>query len=245
MPNNEHDNQKLLLLSNSTNAGEEWLEYAEEPIKTFLGPSIKTVLFIPYAGVTISFDEYADRAGDKFQSLGYKLESIHRMEKPKDAVNNAEAIVVGGGNTFHLVQHLQSAGIIPLIRQRVTNGLPYIGWSAGSNVACPTMMTTNDMPIVQLKNFDTFNLVPFQINPHYLDANPEGHRGETREQRILEFIKVNREVFVLGLREGTLLRLQNNHLELVGNKTVRIFKYDMEPYEIDTNFSLDFLINNN
>jgi len=237
-----YSNRKLLLLSNSTNAGEEWLEFAEQPIQDFLGTTVKSVLFIPYAAVTFSFDEYAARAKEKFQSLGYKLTSLHRTDNPKDAVKNAEAIVVGGGNTFQLVDHLHKTGVIAEVRERVKAGVPYIGWSAGSNVACPTMMTTNDMPIVQPPDFATFNLIPFQINPHYLDANPEGHRGETRAQRILEFIEVNREVFVAGLREGTLLRLQNNHLDLVGDKSVRIFKYGIEPYEVDTNFSLDFLL---
>lgn len=237
-----YSERKLLLLSNSTNAGEGWLEFAEKPIQGFLGKTVKTVLFIPYAGVTFSFDAYADRTAEKFQALGYELTSLHRTDNPKDAVKSAEAIVVGGGNTFHLVDHLHKAGVMAEVRERVNAGVPYIGWSAGANVACPTMMTTNDMPIVQPPDFGTFNLIPFQINPHYLDANPEGHRGETRAQRILEFIEVNREVFVVGLREGTLLRLQNNHLDLVGDKTVRIFKYGIEPYEVDANFSLDFLL---
>jgi len=245
MPDANFSDRKLLLLSNSTNAGEDWLEFAEEPINNFLGDSAKTVLFIPYAGVTISFDEYANRTEAKFQSLGYHLESLHRVKDPLDAVKNAEAIVVGGGNTFHLVDHLHTTGIIDLVRKRVSAGIPYIGWSAGSNVACPTMMTTNDMPIVQPSDFGTFNLIPFQINPHYLDANPEGHRGETREQRILEFTEVNRETFVVGLREGTLIHLENGYLRKVGNKSMRVFKYGIDPYELTSDDSLDFLLDTN
>lgn len=238
------ESPKLLLLSNSTNAGEAWLEYATPHIAAFLGDEISRVLFIPYAGVTITFDEYANRAQKKFQSMGYELESIHRTDDPVQAVKSARAIVVGGGNTFHLVNYLHKTGIISAVRKSALNGMPYIGWSAGSNVACPTMMTTNDMPIVQPSDFTTFDLVPFQINPHYLDANPEGHKGESREQRILEFVQVNPGIYVAGLREGTILQLQDRILKLIGEKSMRIFKGGIEPFELTGSDSLDFLIDN-
>ena len=236
------DQQRLLLLSNSTNAGEEWLEYAEAHIKLFLGHLVTQVLFIPYAGVTFSFDDYAEKAETKFQCMGYELDAIHRADDPLTAVQEAQAIVVGGGNTFHLVNYLHRTQLIEAVRERVRSGIPYIGWSAGANVACPTMKTTNDMPVVQPPSFSTFNLVPFQINPHYLDANPEGHKGETREQRILEFVEVNPDVYAVGLREGTLLRMENRRLELVGEKSMRVFRRGDDPFEIDPGASLEFLL---
>ena len=145
----------------------------------------------------------------------------------------ADIIMVGGGNTFHLVYHLHKNGLIPLVQKAVQDGKPYIGWSAGANVACPTLCTTNDMPIIQPDSFDTFNLVPFQINPHYLDANPDGHGGETREDRINEFLEINRKKVVVGLREGTGLWIENDEINLFGDKTARLFRYGKEPEELD------------
>jgi len=236
-------NRNLLLLSNSTNAGQSWLEHANDEICDFLTSEIQSVLFIPYAGVTISWDEYTRRAREKFREFGYALLSVHEVDDIPKAVKQAEAIVVGGGNTFHLVWYFHQTGLIELIRERVLNeGIPYIGWSAGSNVACPTMKTTNDMPIVEPASFDTLNLIPFQINPHYLDANPQGHQGETREERILEFIAVNREVSVVGLREGTLFRIHGDEIQLIGPKSARIFHHKSEPYELSATDSFTFLL---
>lgn len=235
--------RRLLLLSNSTNYGQDWLEHAEDDIKDFLGDGISEVLFVPFAAVTFSFDKYAEIAGEKFGELGYSIRSIHTESDPIDAVNNADAIAVGGGNTFHLVYHLYRIGIIEAVRERVLSGnLLYIGWSAGSNVACPTLKTTNDLPIIEPPSFETFNLVPFQINPHYLDANPEKHKGETREQRILEFIEVNQEMYVVGLREGCLLRIEGDAIDLIGEKSARVFKYGEEPVEYNISDLLEFLV---
>lgn len=235
---------KLLLISNSTNAGEAYLEYPKNNIKEFLGTSVKTVLFIPYAGVTISFDEYTERVRNRFGEIGYKIISIHECSNPVKAIEDAEAIVVGGGNTFQLIKLIHENKLVGPVRKKVLAGTPFIGWSAGSNVACPTIRTTNDMPIVQPLSFDAFNLVPFQINPHYLDANPDGHAGETREQRVQEFLVANPAVTVVGLREGTMLQVIDKKISLIGPRKARIFKYGQEPVEVSATDDLNFLFNN-
>ena len=177
---------KLLLISNSTNAGEEYLDYPKYNIKKFLGDKPVKALFIPYAAVTFSFDDYEAKVANRFKELGHDVVSIHRFSDPVKAVEEAEAIVVGGGNTWQLLKMTQDNGLIEPIRKKVLGGTPYIGWSAGSNMACPTLRTTNDMPIIEPDTFNALKLISFQINPHYLDANPDGHAGETREQRIEE-----------------------------------------------------------
>ena len=166
------------------------------------------------------------------------------MPDPIAAVKDAECIIVGGGNTFRLVQQMHETGIMDAIREKALAGTPFIGWSAGSNVACPTLCTTNDMPIIQPSSFATLNLVPFQINPHYLDANPEGHGGETREQRINEFQALNTEVVVVGLREATALYLDDTNLQLLGERPMRLFIAGKEPVELNQGDSLNFLIGN-
>ena len=155
-------------------------------------------------------------------------------------MENATAIIVGGGNTFHLLHHLYENDLLDVIRERVNAGIPYLGWSAGSNVACPTIMTTNDMPIIRPRDFAALDLVSFQINPHYLDAHPSGHAGETREQRLLEYIEVNPDVFVLGLREGTMLKIDGPSVRLIGDKPVRVFRRGSDPTEHDPG-PLEFL----
>lgn len=233
---------RLLLISNSTNAGEAYLEHPLQQIKSFLGTDPVKALFVPYAGVTISFDEYAERVKSRFQEIGHDIIPVHRVSDPVEAVNSAEAIVVGGGNTFHLVKLMQEKGIMDPIRKKVSEGTPFIGWSAGSNITCPSLRTTNDMPIVEPPSFNTLNLVPFQINPHYLDANPEGHAGETREMRIEEFIEANPGMFVVGLREGTMFLVEDGSMQLIGPRPARIFKKDMEPYELESGSDFSFLL---
>lgn len=234
-------NKKLLLISNSTNAGEAFLDYPKNNIKDFLGQTTK-VLFVPYAAVTFSFDEYLDKVRERFAELGIDVDSVHQASDPLAAVRSAQAVVVGGGNTFQLVKMMQEQGFIEAIAERVDEGMPYVGWSAGSNVACPRLCTTNDMPIVQPLSFDTMNLVPFQINPHYLDANPDGHAGETREQRIEEFLEANKSVRVVGLREGCMLRVEGASMKLIGSRTLRVFDYGQAPRELSEADSLDFLL---
>lgn len=234
---------KLLLISNSTNAGEEYLGWPRNDIKNFLeGTGVKRVLFIPYAGVTVSYDDYEAKVKAVFKLLGYDLYSIHHAADPVHAIAEAEAIAVGGGNTFHLVHELQRTGVMQAIRGRALAGVPYIGWSAGSNVACPSLRTTNDMPVIEPDSFNSMGLVPFQINPHYLDAHPEGHGGETREQRIEEFLVVNPKMYVAGLREATSLVYENGQLKLVGRHPMRVFRFGSAPREVQPGSNVDFLM---
>ena len=234
--------KKLLLLSNSTNFGEEYLFYPRQQIQNFLGSSVKRVLFIPFAGVTSNYDEYTAKVGKVFQDIGYAIDGIHVAENYQELIKKAEAIVVGGGNTFHLVHWLHKTGIIETIREKVNNGTPYIGWSAGSNVASPTLKTTNDMPIIEPVSFSGLNLIPFQINPHYTDAVIPNHNGETREQRIREFLVVNSDVYVVGLQEGTMLNIEGESMKLIGDKPMRFFKFGEPLVEYDSNANLDFIL---
>lgn len=234
--------KRLLLISNSTNYGEKYLEYPKGEIKRFLGTNVKKVLFIPFAGVTMTYDEYQTKVANVFNELGYEVESVHNTDTPIEAVVKAEAIVVGGGNTFHLLDELKKWGLEQPIRERVANGTPYIGWSAGSNLACPSIKTTNDMPIVEPNNFCALNLIPFQINPHYTDAMPPNHGGESREQRLNEFLEANREIYVVGLKEGTMLLVEGEKMQLIGKNPMRLFKHGEAIREFDKNTSLDFLL---
>lgn len=233
---------KLLLISNSTNAGEEYLDYPKKEIKKFLGKKKITGLFIPYAGVTISFDDYTSRVKARFNEIGHDIQSIHEFNDPVSAVRNAEAVIVGGGNTFNLIKMIHDHQLIGPIREKVMNETPYIGWSAGSNIACSTIKTTNDMPVVEPKSFDALHLVHFQINPHYLDDNPDGHAGETREERIREFLVANQHMTVLGLREGCMLRIGEDKMKLIGKKPVRVFNYDQDPYEMTAEENFDVFL---
>jgi dipeptidase E len=235
---------KLLLISNSTNAGEEYLEYPKKQIAGFLEKNkIRKVMFVPYAAVTFSYDEYQEKVQNRFSEFDVEVDSVHRYENPAKAIAKSQAIVVGGGNTFHLVKNMQQYKLIDAIRTKVLKGVPYIGWSAGSNVACPTMCTTNDMPVVQPRTFKTLNLIPFQINPHYLDAHPDGHAGETREQRILEYIAANPKMYVAGLREGCMFLIENNKIRLIGERSLRLFKYGEKPKDIKPDADFSFLLN--
>lgn len=234
--------KRLLLLSSSTVEGAGYLEYYRSEIKDFLGAEVKRVLFVPFAGVVRTFDEYAGTVRESFEAMGYQLDSVHQARDANEAVSEAEALVVGGGNTFHLLRGLYEAALIESIRERVLSGVPYIGWSAGSNVACPTIKTTNDMPIVEPQSFNALDLVPFQINPHYTDALPAGHQGETREQRITEFVKANPGVYVVGLREGSTLRIEGSRIRLRGEKQARVFISGEEIREYRPEDSLEFLL---
>lgn len=233
---------KLLLISNSTMPGEPYLDYPKNEIKKFLGEKPVTALFIPYAAVTFSFDSYCEKVEERFSEIGHHIIGIHTFADQIKAIRKAEAIIVGGGNTWQLVRLLHDYNLMNPILEKVYNQTPYIGWSAGSNVACPTLRTTNDMPIIDPNGFECIGLVPFQINPHYLHENPEGHGGETREQRINEFLEINPNIHVAGLREGTMLKLENKNLLLIGNRTCRIFKKGVAPYELSANDDFNFLL---
>jgi len=233
---------RLLLISNSTNPGEPYLDYPKKKIKEFLGQKPVKALFIPYAAVTFSYDEYEEKVSERFREIGHEIVSIHHSKDKIAAVNESGAIVVGGGNTWMLLKMIHENNLINIVRKKVVEGTPYIGWSAGSNVACPTIRTTNDMPIVDPDSFNAFNLIPFQINPHYIDNNPLGHAGETREQRINEFIEVNPGIHVVGLREGTMLIREEEKVTLSGPLPVRIFIKGSLPKEAGQYDDLSFLL---
>jgi dipeptidase E len=243
--------RNLLLISNSTNAGEEYLAWPLAHIVDFLqSHKVKNVLFVPFAGISLapeslqlSYDRYEERVANIFKPFGINITSVHRKTNRAEAVNEHEAVMVGGGNTFHLVSCMHEYGLMEPIRRRIGQGMPFVGWSAGANVACPTMKTTNDMPICEPPSFTCLKVVPFQINPHYLDANPDGHAGETREQRIQEFLIVNRDMTVVGLREGCLLEVHGDQINLVGKRPLRIFRSGLDPLEIQPGGDLDFLLN--
>ena len=233
---------RLLLISNSTNPGEKYLGYPGDFIKAFLGNNPVKALFIPYAAVTFSYDEYEIKVSERFNEIGHEIVSIHHFNDSVAAVKEAAAIVVGGGNTWKLLKLIRANNLIGAVQKKVNTGTPYIGWSAGSNVACPTIKTTNDMPVVEPDSFNAFNLIPFQINPHYTDINMPGHAGETREQRIEEFIEANPGIYVAGLREGTMLVMEDETIRLYGQKNVRIFKKGAAPAEFGVSDDLSFLL---
>lgn len=236
---NTNDKKRLLLISNSTLYGSGYLEHAEEEIRSFLD-DVRRVLFVPFA--IADRDGYAARARQSFATMGYGLDSIHDATDKKAAVEQAEAIFIGGGNTFRLLKALYDFEILQPIKQRVEQGMPYIGSSAGSNVAAPTIRTTNDMPIVEPPSFNALGLVSFQINPHYLDPNPDStHMGETREERLLQFLEEN-ETPVVGLREGAMIRLESGTAHLRGSSGARIFLRDQTPIEILPGTNLDKLV---
>lgn len=233
---------RLLLLSNSRNVGQGYLEHAAPHLTAFLGRRVQRLLFVPYAAVRVSCDEFSEMVAQRFAELGYAIDPIHKARSPKQALRAAEAVVVGGGNTFQLLATLHAKGLVEAIRDRVRGGAPYVGWSAGANVACPTVKTTNDMPIVEPKSLKATGLVRFQINPHYLDVHPQGHGGETREERLLEYIAANPGMFVVGLREGSILQVENGAIALLGEKSARLFLHGRAPWEVGPKGDLAFLM---
>lgn len=222
--------KRLLLLSNSTNLGEPFLQYPKQEIKQFLGGATK-VAFVPYAGVKITFEDYVARVREALAEIGVSITGVNEGD-PKQVVENADAVMIGGGNTFHLLTHLYQNGLVDPIRERVATGAPYIGWSAGSNVACPTIMTTNDMPVIEPPTLTALGLFPHQLNPHYTDFRTPNLGGETRDDRLNEFIEVNRSTTVIGLREGTMLRCEGSDVRLIGPHKAKIFRYGQEPVEM-------------
>ncbi|UCE03319.1 MAG: dipeptidase PepE [Candidatus Latescibacterota bacterium] len=233
--------RRLLLLSNSTNFGGGFLEHATDAIQSFLGADVHELLFIPFAAVRFSYDAFAARVQESLAPMGYRVRSIHTTEDAVAAVGAAEAIVVGGGNTFRLLELLYRYELLEPIRKRVRSGVPYVGWSAGSNVACPSVRTTNDMPITEPPSLSALNLVPFQINPHYTDAAIPEHGGETRAERLQEFVAANPGMPVLALREGSTLRVEGESWTLLGERSARVFGRRAEPIELAPGATLDAL----
>ena len=206
-------NSNLLLLSSSRVGSTEYLNHALEMIKTKLN-GVTELLFIPYAGVSLSYDEYTAKVQTALNEIGIKVTGIHECDDPVLAVNNAQAVAVGGGNTFHLLHQLYQNELIESIQHKVSTGMPYIGWSAGSNIAGLTIRTTNDMPIIEPKSFNALQLVDFQLNPHYTEHNPAGHNGETREQRLAEFMVLNPSTPIVAIVEGSALDIKQDTMRL-------------------------------
>src|SRR5581483_5681955 len=223
-----HAGIRLLLISNSTLHGGGYLDHAEAEIRDFAGDRVRAV-FIPYA--LHDRRGYASQAESRFRDLGMELTSVHDVSNAARAIEHAELIFVGGGNTFRLLCALHEHRLLDPIRRAVHSGVCYIGSSAGAIVSGPSLKTTKDMPIIQPPSFDALGLVPFQISPHYLDPDPSStHMGETQEQRILQFLEENEQP-VVGLREGSMIRVQDGTVRLKGPHPARIFRRGERPFE--------------
>lgn len=221
--------KRLLLLSNSTNHDSGLLDHATHALGTVL-QGRRRLLFVPFA--LQDREAYSAKVRERLGSEQIQVDGLESSADPRAAVAEAEAVFVGGGNSFRLLKALQDLDLLGIIRQRVEEGMPYVGSSAGTNMACPTIRTTNDMPIVEPAGFDALGLVPFQINPHYLDPDPDSrHMGETRETRIREFLEEN-ETPVAGLREGSWLEVEDSSARVAGPRPVRLFRRGREPLEV-------------
>lgn len=215
----------VLMLSSSRVGTEDYLQHAIPMFNQHLS-DIKELLFIPFAGVSISWDNYTTKVQDALPD--YHVKGIHQFPNTYQALENAQAIVVGGGNTFNLLNQLYQQDLLGTVKNQVNKGTPYVGWSAGSNICGNSIRTTNDMPIVQPPSFDALNFLPFQLNPHYTDYQPPGHNGETRAQRIKEFCILNPQMPVIGIREGSALLLQGEQLALEGELEGVMFEGDQQ-----------------
>lgn len=233
--------KNILIASTSTIHGGEYLEYILDELAMFFKDT-QEILFIPYARPSgISHDDYTKTVQTAFLKINKKAYGIHTFENPHEAVKEAKGIFVGGGNTFVLTHMLYKKQLIGILNETVTKGIPYLGTSAGCNICGLTIGTTNDMPIIYPPSYDALKLVPFNINPHYLDPESNStHMGETRQTRIKEFHKFNTQP-VIGLREGSWLHVKNNSIILKGNLTARIFEANKIPYEVEPNTELNHL----
>jgi dipeptidase E len=213
---------ELLLLSNSTLPGEPFFQWPRPYVASFL-EARERVAFVPFAAPQKQYDAYVDKVRSVLVDMGKELVSVHDAEDPVHLLSTVDAVAVGGGNSFLLLRTLYRTGLLRAIGDRVKKGMPYLGWSAGANVACPSIMTTNDMPIVEPPSLRALHLVPFQINPHFTEETIPGHGGESREQRIDEFLALNPDMSVAGLREGSLLHVRNGRITLAG-KDMKLFR---------------------
>jgi dipeptidase E len=231
--------RRLLLISTSTVFGTRYLEHAFAELREVLA-GVKRVLFIPHA--LKDHAGYAAKARTAFEEIGLELDALHEAGDARRAVLEAEAVFCGGGNTFRLLDEIYRLDVAHLLRERVDQGMPYTGASAGSNLACPTIMTTNDMPIVEPPTLDALRLVAFQINPHYVDPVPGStHMGESRETRIREYHEEN-DYPVVGLREGSMLRVEGASVELRGRAGARVFRRGQEPVEVSPVAPIESLV---
>jgi dipeptidase E len=219
---------RLLLLSNSRNPGGGWLDHAEDEIREFLGAPDRPLLFFPFAAVSMSFRAYSTMARKRFKRMGYELVGAEGARR----ASGYGAYIAGGGNTFRLLHEMQHRGWLEKVERAVRKGTPYIGWSAGSNLACPTIRTTNDMPIIEPRSLSAMGLLRFQLNPHYTERTLARHGGESRDQRLAEFLALNPRMKVLGLREGSLLRVEGRRMELKLGPGGRWFRHGAKPRDI-------------
>jgi len=231
--------KNALLISASSYQDTGYLRHCKNWVKDFLGESSKEeILFIPYAGVRRINDEYEQKVIDRLKNKNIK--SIHHYEDKISAIKNANSIAVGGGNTFMLLYTLYKLNLIEPIKKAVANGAKYFGWSAGANIAGKTMMTTNDMPIIMPKSFDSLNIFPYQINPHFISGKLAGHNGESREERLEEFLIANPKETIYALPEGTALLITDNEAEVIGHSEILKFEYqkEIEKIEVGTKFKI-------
>jgi len=230
---------RVLLISSSNVHGTGFLDHAEPEIRDFLGP-VRRILFFPWA--LKDRDGYTAKVRERLGRMGFAVDSIHEAPDPRRAVEAAEAVFLGGGNTFRLLKTMYEEDVLVALRRRVREGMPYVGSSAGSNVAGVTIRSTNDMPVVEPPSLSALGIVPFCINPHYLDPDPTStHMGETREERIAQFHEENEEP-VAGLREGAILRVEDGSVTLRGIARMRLFRRGQPPEEFDPGARLDFLL---
>jgi len=231
--------KNALLISASSYQDTGYLRHCKNWVKEFLGECGKEeILFIPYAGVRRTNDEYEQKVIDRLKNSNIK--SIHHYEDKISAIKNARSIAVGGGNTFMLLYTLYKLNLIEPIKEAVANGAKYFGWSAGANIAGKTMMTTNDMPIIMPKSFDSLNIFPHQINPHFISGKLAGHNGESREERLEEFLIANPKETIYALPEGTALLIADNEAEVIGHSEILKFEYqkEIEKIEVGTKFKI-------
>lgn len=233
--------KNLIIASTSTLHNGGYLEYLLPELSIHFN-NASTIVFIPYARPSgISHDEYTEKVRQAFSKINIKVKGLHEFEDPKEAIKQAEGIFTGGGNTFLLVTQLYRYDLMTLLAETLKKGTPYLGTSAGSNITGLTMQTTNDMPIIYPPSFQTLGMIPFNLNPHYLDPDSNStHMGETRETRIKEFHQFN-TLPVLGLREGSWLEVKNETITLKGNLKARLFKQNQEPEELESGSDLSFL----
>jgi len=233
--------KSIIIASTSTLHGGSYLEYLLPTLKIHY-KNCKSILFIPFARPGgISHNDYTEKVAQAFAAIDISVKGIHEFESPENAIKNAEGIFTGGGNTFLLVTQLYQNNIMQLLAETVKNGTPYVGTSAGSNICGLSMQTTNDMPIIYPPSFQTLGLIPFNLNPHYLDPDLQSnHMGETRETRIKEFHAFN-AIPVLGLREGSWLEVKGEKITLKGSLTARLFKQNQSPIELETESDLSNL----
>ena len=238
--------KKVLAFSSSRSGNSGFLEKTTPVIAEFLGSKPTNIAFIPFADANKKYEEYALAVQDALKNPALKIDTV-LPSNANTVIKNCEAILVGGGNTFKLIHDLYELNLLNLIRERVSNGVPYIGWSAGSNILAPTISTTNDMPIIEPKSFKALGLFPFQINPHYFNKKIEGFNGETRDDRLEEFLKMNPGISIVGLPEGSYLKLEKETLEYFGEEAGVLFssaenKSGFSKKQIDTKENLSFLL---